>query len=109
MVAHREGPISFRHVATFNMDEYVGLTREHPDSYYFFMLKHFFIHVDANAKNVNILDGNSPRSTKNAPPTRPRSRLSAASNCCSEALVPMGISRSMSPDRAYLVAPESSP
>jgi glucosamine-6-phosphate deaminase len=43
------------------MDEYVGLTREHPESYYSFMFQNFFTHVDVDPKDVNILDGNSPR------------------------------------------------
>jgi glucosamine-6-phosphate deaminase len=42
---------------TFNMDEYVGLDREHPESYWSFMWKNFFDHIDIPAGNVNILDG----------------------------------------------------
>ena len=34
---HREGNLSFQHVVTFNMDEYVGLTPDHPPSYHYFM------------------------------------------------------------------------
>jgi glucosamine-6-phosphate deaminase len=43
------------------MDEYVGLTREHPESYYSFMFQNFFTHVDVDPKNVNILDGSAAR------------------------------------------------
>ena len=35
--ANKEGRVSFRHVLTFNMDEYVGLPEEHPESYHSFM------------------------------------------------------------------------
>ena len=34
---HKAGQVSFKHVVTFNMDEYVGLPKEHPESYYSFM------------------------------------------------------------------------
>jgi glucosamine-6-phosphate deaminase len=57
---YRAGDISFKNVVTFNMDEYVGLPREHPESYHSFMYKHFFSHVDILPQNINILDGNSP-------------------------------------------------
>lgn len=51
------GMVSFRNVVTFNMDEYVGLPREHPQSYWTFMHTHFFDHVDIPAANINVLDG----------------------------------------------------
>jgi glucosamine-6-phosphate deaminase len=41
------------------MDEYVGIPREHPESYHTFMYKHFFSHVDIQPENVNLLDGNA--------------------------------------------------
>lgn len=59
VAAHRMGRISFRHVVTFNMDEYVGLPRDHPKSYYTFMHENFFNHVDVNPANVHILNGNA--------------------------------------------------
>ncbi|KAJ5902418.1 hypothetical protein N7495_002946 [Penicillium taxi] len=60
---YRAGEISFRNVVTFNMDEYVGLPRDHPESYHSFMYKHFFSHVDIPPQNINILDGNAPDPT----------------------------------------------
>ncbi|KAF2262616.1 hypothetical protein CC78DRAFT_534657 [Lojkania enalia] len=42
------------------MDEYVGIPREHPQSYHSFMYKHFFSHVDVKPANINILNGNAP-------------------------------------------------
>ncbi|KKY18145.1 putative glucosamine-6-phosphate deaminase [Phaeomoniella chlamydospora] len=42
------------------MDEYVGLPRDHSESYHSFMYKHFFSHVDVDPKNINILNGNAP-------------------------------------------------
>ncbi|PHH74395.1 hypothetical protein CDD80_3111 [Ophiocordyceps camponoti-rufipedis] len=56
----KAGLISFQHVVTFNMDEYVGIPRDHAESYHSFMWKHFFSHVDIHPSNVHILDGNAP-------------------------------------------------
>lgn len=52
--------VSFANVVTFNMDEYVGLPKEHQQSYYRFMWDNFFSHIDIPAKNVHILDGMAP-------------------------------------------------
>lgn len=41
-------------------DEYVGIPRDHPESYHSFMYKHFFSHVDVKPDNINILNGNAP-------------------------------------------------
>ena len=57
---NKEGKVSFKHVITFNMDEYVGLPKDHPQSYYTFMWTNFFNHIDINPENVNILNGNAP-------------------------------------------------
>ena len=57
---HREGRISFKYVKTFNMDEYVGLPRDHSESYHYFMWNNFFKHIDILPQNVHILDGNAP-------------------------------------------------
>jgi glucosamine-6-phosphate deaminase len=56
---HKSGKISFKNVVTFNMDEYVGLDKNHPESYYSFMHTNFFNHLDIPAENINILDGNA--------------------------------------------------
>ncbi|PYH99870.1 putative glucosamine-6-phosphate isomerase [Aspergillus ellipticus CBS 707.79] len=57
--AHKQGAVSFQNVVTFNMDEYVGLPRDHPESYHTFMWQNLFRHIDIPADNVNILDGNA--------------------------------------------------
>lgn len=56
---HKAGKVSFRHVITFNMDEYIGIPRDHEQSYHTFMWTNFFNHIDIPAENVNILDGNA--------------------------------------------------
>ena len=57
---YRAGKVSFKNVVTFNMDEYVGLPKNHPQSYYTFMWDNFFSHIDILPANVNILNGNAP-------------------------------------------------
>lgn len=56
---YNEGRVSFQNVITFNMDEYVGLPVEHPESYHSFMWNNFFSHIDIKKENVNILNGNA--------------------------------------------------
>jgi len=56
---YREGIVSFRNVVTFNMDEYVGIPKEHPQSYFSFMWNNFFQYIDILRENANILDGNT--------------------------------------------------
>lgn len=56
---HNAGKISFKYVKTFNMDEYVDLPRDHPESYHYYMWNNFFKHIDINPANVHILDGNA--------------------------------------------------
>lgn len=54
---NKEGIISFENVITFNMDEYVGLSPEHNQSYHYFMYENFFNHIDIKKENINILNG----------------------------------------------------
>jgi len=55
-----KGELSFKNVVTFNMDEYVGLPRDHSESYHTFMFREFFSYIDIDPNNVHILDGNAP-------------------------------------------------
>lgn len=54
---YKDGVVSFENVVTFNMDEYVGLPKEHPQSYYTFMWTNFFNHIDIKPENTNLLNG----------------------------------------------------
>ncbi len=56
---YKKGVVSFKNVVTFNMDEYVGIPEDHPESYHSFMWNHLFKHIDIPKKNVNILNGNA--------------------------------------------------
>ena len=51
--------LDWRKVTTFNLDEYVGLPREHEQSYHSFMWENLFRHVNIAKKNVHIPDGNT--------------------------------------------------
>ena len=57
---NKNGKVSFQNVITFNMDEYVGIPQEHPQSYHSFMWQNFFNHIDIPKENINILNGNAP-------------------------------------------------
>jgi len=54
---HKDGTLSFKNVRTFNMDEYVGLPPDHPQSYHYFMMENLFNHVDIDRKHIHILNG----------------------------------------------------
>ena len=56
---NKKGTVSFKNVVTFNMDEYVNLPEDHPESYHSFMWNNFFGHIDIAKGNVYILDGNA--------------------------------------------------
>lgn len=53
------GEISFKNVITFNMDEYVGIPENHPESYHSFMHRNLFDKIDIPAGNIHILNGNA--------------------------------------------------
>ncbi len=56
---YKQGEVSFKHVVTFNMDEYCSIPADHPESYRSFMYNNFFNHVDIQEKNINLLNGNT--------------------------------------------------
>ncbi len=51
---HREAGLSFANVVSFNLDEYLGLPRDHPESYWSFMHRNLFDHIDLPAANINL-------------------------------------------------------
>ncbi|CAO0793495.1 unnamed protein product [Mucor circinelloides] len=55
----KTGEVSFQHVVTFNMDEYVGIPKTHKESYYTYMNTSLFRHLDIKPENINLLDGNA--------------------------------------------------
>lgn len=53
----RKGEIDFSQVITFNLDEYYGLSPEHPQSYNYYMWQTFFNNINIKKENVFIPDG----------------------------------------------------
>ena len=51
---HRENGTSYKGVTTVNLDEYVGLTPDHDQSYAYFMYENLFKHIDIDLANTNL-------------------------------------------------------
>ena len=49
--------ISFQNVTTFNLDEYIDLDKNNPQSYYTFMYEHLFKNIDINLAKTHIPKG----------------------------------------------------
>ena len=56
--AYKRGQVSFKNVITFNLDEYLELDRRHPESYFSFMHKNLFNHIDINEDNIHLPNNN---------------------------------------------------
>ena len=54
---HREEGLDFSKVTTFNLDEYVGLPADHPQSYRRFMNEHLFNHINVPVQNTHVPSG----------------------------------------------------
>ncbi|MDO9574239.1 MAG: glucosamine-6-phosphate deaminase [Candidatus Contubernalis sp.] len=54
---HQAGTVDFNGVVTFNLDEYLGLSSEHPQSYHYFMHQHLFNHINVLPENIHIPSG----------------------------------------------------
>ena len=54
---YHKGDIDFSEVTTINLDEYKGMARECEQSYWYFMHKHFFDHVNVNPENIYVPNG----------------------------------------------------
>ena len=58
---HKEEGLSFKNVVSFNLDEYYPLEREAAQSYWSFMHRHLFNHVDINPASINMPNGEWPQ------------------------------------------------
>ena len=54
---YNKGDLDFSEVTTVNLDEYRGLPKEHPESYWSFMHKNLFDHVNIRPEAINLPDG----------------------------------------------------
>ncbi|WP_119393446.1 glucosamine-6-phosphate deaminase [Salinibius halmophilus] len=57
--ANKAGEVSFKDVTTFNLDEYLGLDGDHPQSYRYFMNEQLFNHIDIDKANTFVPDGSA--------------------------------------------------
>ena len=57
---HKQGALDFSRVVTFNLDEYLGLSAAHPQSFHYFMRENLFAHVNIDPRNIHIPDGTIP-------------------------------------------------
>ncbi len=56
---YRENGTSYKGVTTVNLDEYVGLTADHDQSYAYFMRQNLFDHIDIDLANTNLPNGSA--------------------------------------------------
>ncbi len=61
---YENGDLDFSRVISVNLDEYKGLDRENPQSYYYFMRENLFSHVNIRMENTYIPDGTEADSEK---------------------------------------------
>ena len=54
---HKEEGLDFSKVTTFNLDEYVGIKEEHPNSYHYYMKDILFDHINIDINNTFVPDG----------------------------------------------------
>jgi glucosamine-6-phosphate deaminase len=54
---HKSEGLDFSQVVTFNLDEYVGLKKDHPQSYHYFMHENLFKHINIPVQNIYIPSG----------------------------------------------------
>ena len=57
--ACRHGDISFQEIVSFNLDEYLGLSGDHPQSYRHFMDQQLFDHIDVNKSHTHVPPGDA--------------------------------------------------
>lgn len=58
--AYKKGNVSFQHVNTFNLDEYINLDQMDPNSYRYYMNKKLFDHIDIPKENIHLPNGKAP-------------------------------------------------
>lgn len=52
--AYENGEVSFKNVKSYNLDEYCELPKSHPESYYSFMHRNLFDHIDILEENTHL-------------------------------------------------------
>jgi glucosamine-6-phosphate deaminase len=60
---HKDEGLDFSTIISFNLDEYIGLPPDHPESYHYFMQENLFKHININPKLTHVPEGNVPYET----------------------------------------------
>ncbi len=89
---HREEGLDLGGVVTFNLDEYVGLPADHPQSYHYYMGEHLFRHINIRPEATHVPDGCAPDLRATASNTKKPSRTWEESIYNYWVSVPTGIS-----------------
>ena len=61
---HKETGLDFSNVITFNLDEYLGISEDHDQSYRYFMNDNLFNHININKENTHVLNGKAADAAK---------------------------------------------
>ncbi|MGM8212529.1 glucosamine-6-phosphate deaminase [Virgibacillus sp. W0430] len=61
---YKQKKLSFQKATTFNLDEYIGLPSDHPNSYHYYMSEHLFSHIDISPENTFLPYGLAPNLEK---------------------------------------------
>ncbi|XXM71373.1 glucosamine-6-phosphate deaminase [Lysinibacillus sphaericus] len=56
---YAERNVDYRGIITFNLDEYIGLGQDHPQSYYNYMMNNLFNHINVSTEHIHIPNGNA--------------------------------------------------
>ncbi|MEI2400861.1 glucosamine-6-phosphate deaminase, partial [Paenibacillus phytohabitans] len=54
---HKQNKTSYENIQTVNLDEYLGIDKDHPNSYHHFMMENLFSHININQDNIHIPNG----------------------------------------------------
>ena len=80
---YNKGDIDFSEVTTVNLDEYRGLPKEHPESYWSFMHRNLFDHVEHPSRGHQPAGRHEPRRRRPSAPAMTRSSTVSAALTCS--------------------------
>ena len=56
---HKAGNFSYKNIKSYNLDEYVGISYDHPESYHKFMETNLFDHIDIEKENTHVPDASA--------------------------------------------------
>ena len=108
---YKKGDLSFAETRSVNLDEYLGLSPHHEQSYRYFMQVNLFDHIDIKPENTHVLDGLAKNPQPSAPPTTGSSATWAASisSCWAWATTATSPSTSPATTLAWNALSQSSP